>query len=189
MLALVRYYQYQQNAQVKKILNETFVYLSAKKEFESPLYLWIMAALKDMQRLWPNQAYVAYASAFTTKRLDEARTRHSNLRNYCAPVEGLASAYSVLKGYESASYLARLNTEIEFWLARTSYLQIDLQNPYRLMIENGKPQLKKVPNLAIAGGGFLTASDVPTQRIDFTQHCASAYLQKLVDIDGEQLNN
>lgn len=187
MLALVRYYQYRPDEQVKRVLNETFIYLSAKETFESPLYLWIMAALKDMQKLWPNEAYTTYASEFTKIRLSEASARHRNQGNYCAPVEGLTSAYSVLKNYESIDYLARLNDEIEFWLARTSYLQISEDNPYLLMIEGGQPQLKKVPNLSIAQGGFLTASAVSTQRIDFTQHCVSAYLQKLVDIDGKKL--
>ena len=187
MLALVRYYQYQSDEQVKRVLDETFNYLSAKETFESPLYLWIMAALKDMQKLWPNEAYTTYASEFTARRLSEASARHRNQGNYCAPVEGLTSAYSVLKNSESPDYLAQLDNEIKFWLARTSYLQISEGNPYRLMIEGGIPQLKKVPNLPIAQGGFLTASAVNTQRIDFTQHCVSAYLQKLVDIDGEKL--
>ena len=187
MLALVRYYQYQPDEKVKRVLNETFNYLRAKETFESPLYLWIMAALKDMQKLWPDETYTTYASEFTTRRLSEASTRHHNQGNYCAPVEGLTSAYSVLKNSESPDYLARLDNEIEFWLARTSYLQISEGNPYRLMIEGGQAQLKKVPNLPIAQGGFLTASFVSTQRIDFTQHCVSAYLQKLVDIDGEEL--
>lgn len=33
-------------------------------------------------------------------------------------------------------------------------------------------------------GGFLTGENELTQRIDFTQHCVSAYLQKRVDMDG-----
>ena len=187
MLALVRYYQYRPDEHVKKVLDETFAYLSAKEIFESPLYLWIMAALKDMNRLWPNAAYTSYASEFTSRRLGEASARHDNSRNYCAVPEGFTSAYSVLKNSESAAYLTRLNTEIEFWLAKTSYLQIREENPYRLVIKDGQPQLKKVLNPDIADGGFLTAPEEPTQRVDFTQHCVSAYVQKLIDIDGGQL--
>ena len=86
-----------------------------------------------------------------------------------------------------AEFEYKLKKEIEFGLARSTYLQVDSINPYRLTLTKGKVQLQKIPNLKIAEGGFLTATDETTERIDFTQHCVSSYLQKLTAIDGKKL--
>ena len=85
------------------------------------------------------------------------------------------------------SGIITLYTEIEFWLDKTTWLQLNQASPYRLVEIGGQFQLVKLQNTAIAHGGFLTDENVLTQRIDFTQHCVSSYLQKLVDIDGEDL--
>ena len=183
MLALVRYYQYKEDPETKTILRDSFTYLASKEEYETPLYLWIMAALKDMQKLWPDDAYVRYARDFTTWRLDQLQYKH----NYCAPVEGLASAYSILEGHETDSYLHRLTTELQFWLHKTTRLQIGDSDIYRVLKDDKGLSMQKMPNLALAKGGFLTGEDELTQRIDFTQHCANTYLQQLVDIDGGYL--
>lgn len=187
MLALVRYYQYQENEEVKQILQDSFSYLSAKEEYETPLYLWIMAALKDMQKLWPNDEYVRYASNFTTFRLEQMQYKHSTTHNYCAPVEGLVSAYSILEKNETDDYLVRLNDEIDFWLKKTTRLQIGEKDIYRLVREGTGLTIKKLPNPRLALGGFLTGEDELTQRIDFTQHCINTYLQTLIDIDKKSL--
>ncbi len=187
MLTLVRYYQYKESDDVKKILQDSFEYLSAKEEYETPLYLWIMAALKDMQKLWPSDEYVEYAKDFTDFRLNQMQYRHNINHNYCAPVEGLASAYSILEGNGSADYLLRLNNELEFWLKKSTRLQLGDSDIYRVVKENNNLAIKKLPNSNLAKGGFLTGEDELTQRIDFTQHCVSTYLQKLTDIDGMSL--
>ena len=44
-----------------------------------------------------------------------------------------------------------------------------------------------VPAIASALTPIARPDVVPFQRIDYTQHCLSSYLQKLVDIDGESL--
>lgn len=187
MLALVRYYQYQEDEEVRELLEEVFVYLSSKEEFESPLYLWIMAALKDMQRLWPDERYVTYATEFTDMRLASARLRRGVSHNYCAPLEGLVSAYSVLEGAVEPAYLTTLKTEIDYWLRKSTYLQLNAARPYRLIIEENAPKLVKMVEPNVAHGGFLTGEHELKQRIDFTQHCVSSYLQTLVDIEGDEL--
>ncbi|MCA9361922.1 hypothetical protein KC906_00965 [Candidatus Kaiserbacteria bacterium] len=186
MLALVRYYQYAPDDQLKELLQELFAHLSGQ-EYESPLYLWIMAALKDMQRLWPDETYVAYAADFTQERLDSAARRHHTTHNYCAPLEGLVSAYSILEGNSTLPELMRLSDEIDFWLRKSNWLQLDAASPYRVVWQDGQLQLLWQVEPTIAHGGFLTDEGVLTQRIDFTQHCVSAYLQKLVDVDREEL--
>lgn len=187
MLALVKYYQYHPEETVKELLLNSFVYLDADPNPDPNLYLWIMATLKDMERLWPRPAFVTYTSEFTNTRLYTARTLHQTPRNHCALFEGLASAYSILKDHQSGTDLKVLNSEIQFGLARTAYLQVDQTNPYRLAISGENVALLKIPNLTVAKGGFLTATDELTERIDFTQHCVSSYLQALTAIDGIQL--
>lgn len=186
MFALARYYQYEPSEKTKGTLNEVFDYLSSQ-EYETPLYLWIMMALKDMQSLWPNDDYVAYARDFTNQRLASMSLRHGVTHNYCAVVEGLTSAHSVLAGNVPLSEERRLYSEIEFWLKKTAGLQVSSETPYRIAKVNGQLQLLEAPFLEQAKGGFLTGEDELLQRIDFTQHCVSAYLQKYTDIDGNEL--
>ena len=187
MLALVKYYQYHQDESVKHLLFDSFAYLDNQPAPDPNLYLWIMAALKDMQQLWPQEAFVTYTSEFTNTRLNTARLLHFTPRNHCALYEGLTSAYSILEEEKSGTDLNILYDEIEFGLSRTAYLQVDQKNSYQLTATPEKITLLKIPNLTIAKGGFLTATDQLTERIDFTQHCVSSYLQKLTAVDGKQL--
>jgi hypothetical protein len=184
LLSLVRAYQYEEDEDVRASIDRAFTYLE-KKEFESPLYLWIMAALKDMQKLWPNDAYVSYAQAFTAWRMEQA-SHAFNDRNYCAYIEGVASAYSVLQ-FDPQSNLELIRKEIDSFNAYHSALQLTQEDLYRVIANRDGIALKKLKLPERAQGGFLTAHSVPTQRIDFTQHCLSAYLQTLVDIDKKEL--
>ena len=186
LLALVRYYQYKPRDDVKNMIDETFAYLEAK-EFETPLYLWIMAALKDMQVLWPDVRYIAYAQEFTNMRRGSLIRAHNTEKNYCATTEGLVSAYGVLENNISESELLLLRKEIDFWNTHNSILQITPVDRYRLVKEDGVFSIKMLPDSTQAQGGFLTSGSVMTQRIDYTQHCVSAYIQTLVDIEGEEL--
>lgn len=186
LLALVRYYQYEQRADVKKVINETFEYLKGK-EFDASLYLWAMAAVKDMQMLWPSEMYTTYGKEFTNWRLGLLTFSHGTNRNYCASTEGLVSAYSLLKNSTTEAEQKRLRTEIDFWNTKNIDLQITKEDVYRLAYEDNIFALKKVLNIEQSRGGFLTADDELTQRIDFTQHCVSTYLQTLVDVDGQSL--
>ncbi|MFT5037171.1 MAG: hypothetical protein ACI9VM_000748 [Candidatus Azotimanducaceae bacterium] len=191
LLALVRYFEYKQGllssgSSIKHVVNNTFEYLQGQ-EFDPALYLWAMAALKDMQRLWPNEEYVSYAKEFTALRIDRTTRHKGTQKNFCAYSEGIASAYSVLD--ESATHAERsaLRNEIDFWNKRNSRLQIDSADMYRISNIEDELVLTVLPDLDKANGGFLTSNDELTQRIDFTQHCISSYIQTLVDIDGVSL--
>lgn len=185
LLALVRYYQYNPREDVKEMIDETFTYLETK-EFETSLYLWVMAALKDMQVLWPNARYVTYAQEFTKVRQGSIVRLHHTQKNYCATTEGLVSAYSVLDGTIAKSELASLRKEIDFWNKHTYSLQIRQTDQYRLVLTDGVFTMLRLPNPEQARGGFLTSGSVLTQRIDYTQHCVSAYLQTLVAIEKKR---
>ena len=187
MLALVRYYQYHNDETVHVMLDDVFTYLSAKGEYESPLYLWIMAALKDMNKLWPHEAYRQYAEDFTAWRLEQSSGHHATTHNYCAPVEGFTSAYSVIETAGTSTLLTGLEDEIEYWLGKTVGLQLTSTNRYRVAMAEGQLRMLNLSVPVVAHGGFLTGQNELTQRIDFTQHCASAYLQKLTAIEGERL--
>lgn len=184
ILALARAYQHEPNGEVKKAIDRAFSYL-ATTEHTNPLYLWIMAALKDMQVLWPNDAYITYARDFTNWRLATGQYNRSE-RNYCAFAEGITSAYSVLEHAPLPGELVRLRSVIDPWNAYHRTLQIGADEQYRVLVgADGTPSIERIIESEKARGGFLTAHNMPTQRIDFTQHCVSAYVQTLVDIDAK----
>lgn len=186
MLALVHYYQFDPDPEVKNTLEEVMSYLM-KADHDSNLYLWIMATLKDMQMLWPDPEYIKYVEEFTDWRVAKSALYRNTTHNYCAYTEGLASAYSVLKNNVSSEKDLALSKELNYWLNKNARLQVDTTNPYRLTKNETGLQISKINNAKLAHGGFLTGADELTQRIDFTQHCVSSYLQKIEDIDGEVL--
>ncbi len=158
--------------------------------FDAPLYLWVMAGLKDLEHKQHNDAYVNYAKKYTAWRLADNAQYARSTQNRCAYIEGLASAYSVLEGHVSAGELAQIRTTVDAMLVQTSLLQIAKEVPVRyVMGKDGKGEFLKLKNPKLADGGFLTGSEKEqlTQRIDYTQHCLSAYAQTLVDIRGGSL--
>lgn len=186
LLALVRYYQYNPREDVRAVIDDSFSYLRTQP-FDSALYLWIMAALKDMNTLWKDPAYVSYASAYTDWRVDHVARFKRTKRNYCAYTEGIASAYSILANSLSQKERNQLRTEIAYWNNKTATLQLNDDDMYRVIPRDDTLELKHLERPLQALGGFLTAEDQPAERIDFTQHCLSTYIQTLVDIEGGTL--
>lgn len=186
LLALVRYYQYQEDPEIEKLAHSLYGYLE-EKEFDTPLYLWIMAALKDMQNIWPDSRYVTYAKKYTDWRMTGVAAYKSTQHNYCAYTEGVTSAYLVLKDVLEVPQLQELRAEIDFWNRKNRTLQVEAGVPYRYVRKDEKLVLNTIPNMEKAQGGFLTGQEELTQRIDFTQHCLSAYLQTFIDIDRKTL--
>ncbi len=185
-MALTRFFAYEPDPEVWEVIEESFTHLQ-KLPFDGALYLWIMAALKDMHAIAPHPEYVTYAEAFTDWRIASVRPFRGSSRNYCAFSEGLASAYSVLSESVGKPKRESLLAELNYWLHKDSVLQITPQDRYRVMTNDGTLSLERLTEPDFALGGFLTSEDTPTLRIDFTQHCLAAYLQALVDIKGETL--
>ena len=185
LLALVRVYQLNATADVKVAIDNSFNYLK-HKAYDNSLYLWIMAALKDMQNLWPNDEYITYTRDFTVWRM--ANKPYVKDRNVCAYVEGVASAYSVLASKPLTGELSNLHKEIDALNAYHKRLQLSENDVYRVFkkSEDGL-SVGALFEPTRAKGGFITAHSNVTQRIDFTQHCVSTYVQTLVDIDGKSL--
>ncbi len=186
LLALVRIYMYAPSPEVKSAIDRAFTYLAAQP-YDANLYLWIMAALKDMQALWPSDTYTTYAHGFTTWRVGEASRLTNRMRNYCAYSEGLASALSFLDGKLTTPEYTRFTTELNTRNRNHHTLQLTAEDSVRLIIENNVPRLGTLSNPEQAQGGFLTGDSEPTQRIDFTQHCITGYLHTLVDIENKSL--
>lgn len=186
LLALVRYYQKNPREDVKDAIDRAFTYLESV-EYDTALYLWIMAALKDMNALWPNDAYTTYGKAFTDWRISRASRFRTTQRNYCAYIEGVASAYTLLEDTLTREERETLKNEIDYWNTKNSFLQIDATDRYRVNQTENSLTLALLENPELALGGFLTAEDELTQRIDFTQHCLNTYLQTLTDIEQKQL--
>jgi len=186
LLALVRYYQFDHRNDVKDLIDETFVYLSTT-EFDVPLYLWMMAALKDMHTLWEDDAYITYGKAYTDWRVTRAQRFRGTNKNFCAYNEGVVSAYSLLKNNLDGIEKDMLRGELNYWNTQNKLLQIEEGQPYKVTFDEEGIHIGKAENIDIAAGGFLTGHQELTQRIDFTQHCITSYVQTLVDIEGETL--
>jgi len=179
LLALVRYYRFNPGSEVRKIIDDMFSYIESIP-YDSALYLWAMAAIKDLQEIRPDQRYLNYVKGYTDWRTRQFRGSYGSQNNLCAYIEGVISAYSV---YPEKDYLR----EIEFWLYKSSKLQIRDDDLHRFVFTDGRFSLASIENKERALGGFLTSRHKLTQRIDYTQHCLSSYLQKLTDIDNRNL--
>jgi len=187
--ALVRYGLYAPRDTQSTVIDETFTYLKDETPFDAPLYLWVMAGLKDAHAASPRSEYVTYAERYTEWRLaDNARYRASS-KNRCPYIEGLASAESILQDSENVVLRTQVRSTLEDMLTETSWLQIKKENVYRAVVDSTGIHIKKLANLERAEGGFLTGfgADDLTERIDYTQHCLSAYAQTLVDVRGGAL--
>lgn len=177
-LALARYQRYQESEEITTVLDDTFEYFrQSEMGKDTNLYLWAMAGIKTLHADNPKSSYVEYAELFTDSRITGASTRRSSGRNRCAYIEGVVSAYDVLEGDVPLYKQNRYREEIDFWLNKSSTLQIE-DDAYMHISVNGGAQQKLVPpDMNLARGGFLSGTNEPVQRIDFTQHCVSAYLQ------------
>lgn len=183
MLALARYYTFDPQPEIKALLHELFLYIDSDAvPFDSPLYLWAMAALRDMHDLRADDAYIRYAESYTAWRMGGFQTRKLTQYNMCAYVEGIALAHALLRDTDTSTDLDALQNEIDFWLNRSADLQIDKDETYRVLVdESGGVELAQVKNNERARGGFLTSYETPTQRIDYTQHCLNAYLLRYLE--------
>jgi hypothetical protein len=186
LLALVRMYRHDPSEETKRAIDRAFAYLSAQP-FDANLYLWIMAATKEMYALWPSDTYLTYAEKFTSWRLERGALQSGSKRNYCAYAEGLASAASILEGEKSEGVHARLRKELDRLNRNHLALQIGARDTYRVITPGGVLRIAELKEPARAMGGFLTEDSEPTERIDFTQHCIVGYLQTLVDIERAPL--
>ncbi len=186
LLALARYQKYNDTGYVAKLIDETYEYLS-EQTFNNSLYLWIMAAVKDMNEFEPKESYAEYVKEFTDWRVSRIAKYRGTQKNYCSYIEGVASAYSVLEDSSTDAEKNVLREEIAFWNKKNSRLQIFAEDTYRAVVEDETLRFEMVEKMSQAEGGFLTSDILLTQRIDFTQHCIGAYIQTLVDIDGKEL--
>ena len=186
-LALVRYAKwknYPTDLQSKIKLTVNYI-LSSKVPFDASLYLWAMSALKDWDEFKPDARHVIYARSYSDWRMSPFKSKRGDVHNFCPYIEGVVSAYSIMEDDLSAKDLEKYDKEIDFWLAKSALLQVNDKSLVKYDVM--KNRFLKAPIPAWARGGFLTGHLEPSQRIDFTQHCLSAYMQKLVDIDNKSL--
>lgn len=186
MLALVRYGEYKNfPTEVTYTIDKMFAYIQ-KVPFDSSLYLWAMAAIKDLNAISPKSEYFTYVKNYTDWRISPFTSKKSDGHNYCPYIEGVASAYPVLEKNLSSSALSKYKNEIELWLAKGAMLQINSDD--LIKFDPTSPTLfSKITSPEKALGGFLTGQSELTERVDFTQHCLSSYLQDYVDIEGQTL--
>lgn len=186
LLALVRYYQYRPDPMVQVAIDKAFDHLKVQP-YNGDLHLWIMAALVDMNTLWPKEEYKTYARGFTDWRLHSGNRASRSTHNYCPYVEGIASTLILLKDDKKGNYDLYLK-ELESRNRFHFMLQLTEQDSVRVLNDAGKIEFKTLTQpTKPAIGGFLTGDTALTQRIDFTQHCITAYVQTLVDLRGQAL--
>jgi hypothetical protein len=190
-LALVRYYEHNPVKEIKMMIDEAFDYFEShySENWNYNFYLWGMAAVKGLYKIEPLEKYYNFAKEYTDWRVSGYKNKRNSSGNKCAYIEGVISAYSVLEPNlatdgEKKFYLE----EIDFWLAKSKELQVGENGIINLKLGREIYQFKALEPEK-AAGGFLTSlkPDKLFQRIDFTQHCLSSYLQKQTDIDGVKL--
>lgn len=188
-LALARYYKYNPDEEVKEVIDEAYTYFEKiyREEWDNNYYLWGMAAIKDLYAMDPKEEYYKFVKDYTNWRVDKYKEYRGSIRNRCAYVEGVVSAYSVLEPNLSTEEKEYYLEEIDFWLAKSEQLQVEPEDFLRMSYNYNFLTKQSIDDEEKANGGFLTATIEPVQRIDFTQHCLNSYLQKLVDIDGKSL--
>lgn len=189
--ALVRYFERTKDKEAKQIIDETFTYLNDPQKFDSALYLWAMAGMRDLIRLEPKETYRAYVREYTAWRLRDNEQYVRSTHNRCPYIEGLAYAASMqgpLKEAEGGPTVKMIDT-LNSMLAHTTLLQVGKNYLYRYIADEKGGRLVRLKDERQAEGGFMTGSQPSewTERIDFTQHCISAYAATLVDVRGGTL--
>jgi hypothetical protein len=189
-LALVRYNEYKPSTEIGIVIEDAFAYFDDlyTKSPDNDFYLWGMAAIKNLYAKNPDEKYFNFVKKYTDWRIKQYKQKRVSGHNYAAYIEGVVSAYSVLKDSVTKEENSVYLEEINFWLKRTSQLQVKRTTQLTVKFNDSNDSYHlKLKNEKKAVGGFLTGYNEPFQRIDFTQHAVNAYLQKLVDIDGDSL--
>jgi len=186
LMVLTRYYLTNPDEEIKDVIDAGFDHLK-DQPFDSALYLWIMAALKDMNELWDKDAYISYGKDYTAWRIEGGGGFKKSTRNFCPLTEGLVSAYTLLENDMTEFEKDSLKAEIDYWNIKNGTLQLTSDDIYRLNNTEGGPSFGSLDKPERAIGGFLTGRDILAQRIDFTQHCVTTYVQTLVDVNGGEI--
>lgn len=182
MLALVRSLMHTEDTKTQSAIDLAFQYLKTQT-YDSNLYLWMMAALRDLDAHSPQSEYKEYAKSFTLWRIEKAKSLTDRTRNYCAYVEGLSSALSMIDKEFSRTEHETLVRELAIRNRNHLNLQIGESDGIRLIMKEKIPTLVSLTDFSHARGGFLTGDSEPSLRIDFTQHCITGYVQTLVDVE------
>jgi hypothetical protein len=186
LLALTRLYNSEKDDEAKDAIERALAYL-VKLPYDTALYLWIMAAMKEIDDIDVRLQNTPYVRDFTLWRIERGASVRSTNRNFCAYTEGVVSALSVLKGRVPDTVYARVLQEAEYGLRKNRPLQLTEADATRAFVNTDGLVLKSFARPLRAVGGFLTGEDEPVERIDFTQHCVNAHLQMLTDVRGKRL--
>ncbi len=189
LLALSRYYKQTNDSTVKNTIDDAFEYFYDfyKKEWNNNFYLWGMAAIKELYSLDPQEKYFKFVKEYTNWRIADYKSKRDKINNKCAYLEGVVSAYSILEQNITEEEKTFYMEEINFWLNQSKGLQIKKGDKLKIQLNKKTSKKLKLIKPEKAIGGFLTKTTEPVQRIDYTQHCLSSFLQKYTDIDKQSL--
>jgi hypothetical protein len=186
LLALTRLYNYKSDGVVKDAIEASLAHLT-KEPYDTALYLWIMAAMKEVDAIDVRLQNFSYVRDFTLWRIERGQSTRATNKNFCAYTEGIVSALSVLKDRVPSDVYDRILREAEYGLRKNRALQLTANDATRAFVDTNGLSILTATRSLRAEGGFLTGENERTQRIDYTQHCVSAYLQMLGDVRGKRI--
>ncbi len=179
-LALVHYRNRRPgDDEVERAMDKAFSYFNERyrEEWNWNFYLWGMAAIQHIPEEKRTETHYRFARDFTDWRIAGFQDNRGSWFNSCAYVEGVISAYDILKERLPPGENRRYTEEIRYWLNRSRQLQVTEEGVP--MWAGGTINRIRPVKPERATGGFVTALDEPKLRIDFTQHCVSSYMQWL----------
>ncbi|MDX9970953.1 MAG: hypothetical protein RBS56_03545 [Candidatus Gracilibacteria bacterium] len=177
-LALALYYRYLNDKNVLEEIVSVWPYFRDLygKNFDGNFYLWGMLALKELYYVVDMKEIVDFTALYSRSRVKKYSRLKDSSDSMCPFLEGISAANFILKD-EETEFAETFRHEFEFWLQKNSLFQIKGDEFYDF----------KIKNLRNSKGGFVSAMDDPTLRIDNTQHCLNAFLIKYVDLEGQSL--
>ncbi len=181
-LALVHYNnRHPDSDEAERALEESFDYFAERyrTDWNWNFYLWGMAAIQQLPEEKRTEEHYRFVRDFTDWRIAGFQNNRGSWYNSCAYIEGVISAYDILKERLTEAEERRYTNEIRYWLNRSAGLQVTEEGVPLWAGDTINRIVPVDPERAI--GGFVTALDTPKLRIDFTQHCVSSYMQWLTE--------
>lgn len=137
LLALVRYDLQNSSDEVQQTIEDSLEYFITlyQATWDVNFYLWGMAALKDWYKVSPDQNSYDFVKNYTDWRIQGQQKSRKSSTNKCAYIEGVVSAYSILKHQSKEHEKEKYQEEINFWLKQSSVLQIKKEDQIRILFK------------------------------------------------------
>lgn len=163
LLALLYIYQSDPRPEIKTAIYETVDYIERQythKPYAKGLYLWLLTSMRLGYEIFEDEKFVRladYYQGLREKNFPIFKKKYKS--NVCTVYEGLGNWLMMHKN--RGTLKKKQKDFFEHGLKEMTKLQVK-PSAAKLKLQNGV-------------GGFLTARSEKTQRIDFQQHCITAF--------------